>query len=468
MEEEEVEEGEVENMEGEEEGHPLHYATSCSNKFSLLYQYHDYKIKELAIKNLEGVERAEEVSEHGNLAQYRQLQSLSLEWDNSSIVQDSSTVNDNAVLEKLQPHGNLEQLKIRGYRGQLANLEFLRISNMPSLRKVGGDIYGADRAFMKLRILTLASMDNLEEWTTTTLSTRDDELKFHESHGDEVFPNLQVLNIRNCPRLRSGPHIVELQIKDLHLVRRAEEAENLDLIGKKNLRSLSLDWSPDYKGGLPNKHVLEKLQPNGGLEILGIKNYSGADFPGWMSSLTNLVKLELSNVHIEHVHLDQLQSLEELHISWIQSLGPKVRIWCTEPLRKLRRIILSEVTDKEFEIYMEKQGHDDNLFPSLQDLEVHCCSRLRFEPSIPRSAMYVLSGPGSPREDLCPSFQRIMRPSTPLPQPSKMEIRHSRRLSSASWKSLEHFDSIVELTIDHCADKIPLPESIRGWRSSRS
>jgi hypothetical protein len=114
---------------------------------------------------------------------------------------------------------------------------------------------------------------------------------------------------------RSGPHIVELQIEDLHLVNRAEEAEDLNLIAKKNLHSLSLDWSSYYKGSLPNKLVLEKLQPYDSLEILCIKKYTGVDFPLWMSSLPNLVKVELSDVRIEHLHLDQLQSLEELHIS---------------------------------------------------------------------------------------------------------------------------------------------------------
>ena len=249
---------------------------------------------------------------------------------------------------------------------------------------------------------------------------------------------LPVLSFR-----RSGSNIVELHIDDLHI-------------------------ADDYVW-YGNGEVV-RLKYNTFLRLMSLTNLVKLEICcvitehlQLMPSLTNLVKLELCDVHIKHLHLDQAQSLEELHISRIDW---SVRISCTGPLKKLKRIVMSELNNVELQISMEVEGlgSDENLFPSLEDLELCCCSYLRFEPSIPRSARYILSGREvRPGQHLCPSFHRIMGPSIPTSL-SKMEIRLFSRGFSSSWDGLRQFE-IGELTIDGCSDEVPLPESIRGWTS---
>ncbi|OEL14814.1 hypothetical protein BAE44_0024167 [Dichanthelium oligosanthes] len=308
----------------------------------------------------------------------------------------------------------------------------------------------------------------------------------------------------------TSPQLIELNINCLERLS-TSEAKKIKLAEKEELCSLSLDWSSyDRRSSSElDKTVLEELRPHLNLKRLCIKNYIGSGFPNWMASLPNLVRLELFNVLAGCLHLDGLQNLEDLCISSFYWRGthllpmhmdprygtsPK-HIVSTQTLKNLKRVTIAGVGNLVWETSTScciEQNHDNNMeisqrpmertrnsidsqsycwptkciYPALEYLEIDSCSDLKFEPSLPRSARYVISGSKQYRRLFeLPSFKQIMGLSASASS-SKMEIKYSSDLSFRSFDSLRQLD-VDELTVDSCNDSIPLPECIQSWKSLR-
>ncbi|KAM3373533.1 hypothetical protein ACQJBY_020148 [Aegilops geniculata] len=196
---------------------------------------HLTKLRELGIYNLEKIGTSEEAAQ-AKLIEKRHLRRLTLEWDSkrSSVERGVEAV----VLESLQPHGDLKVLYIRGHGGPSCptwlgdefavealgslyldgvswevfpslgkawDLHELRLENIARLKD-----FIIEKSFCRLIKLTLSGLGSFEKWVYTgeQESSVGGELLPPTVH---MFPLLQVLIIRECPRLLGLPfpnHIV--------------------------------------------------------------------------------------------------------------------------------------------------------------------------------------------------------------------------------------------------------------------
>ncbi|CDP20568.1 unnamed protein product [Coffea canephora] len=162
----------------------------------------------LEIRNLELVNGKGD-AELANLSKKPNLYRLVFEWGNRD--RESNKCNEN-VLEGLQPHPNLKELYIRNFRGNqvpqwlvnsssLVELHLVNCRELPTLGQLSSlqHLYlcGLENttciglSFYTLKILTLESMKNLEEWK--------------DAHEMDAFPVLEKLSISGCPKLTTIP-----------------------------------------------------------------------------------------------------------------------------------------------------------------------------------------------------------------------------------------------------------------------
>ncbi|XP_066332466.1 putative disease resistance protein RGA3 [Miscanthus floridulus] len=309
---------------------------------------------ELEIECLENVTCIEEIGAV-NLAAKSTLYNLTMAWTPAV----ERFVEDEALLQNLQPPESLVTLKLQSYMatsfsgwmidlasclpdlvriemvdlprcehlppfGQLQNLEQLILKRMPILRKLGVDICGGNGAFKKLRELTLANLGNLEEWVTKV-----------SAKGEFMFPSLYKLEICHCPKLRLKPCLPRanewrIEASDEVVASQYDAASSSSLmLSKLHVRSCRL---------LPSKWALLQFIPT--LEVLEISNYHGPTLPEGIRFLVSLRSLQIDGCH-------SVELSEELRI--LSSLQELIISGCTR-LRTLPEYVLTFTALKKLEI----------------------------------------------------------------------------------------------------------------------
>ncbi|KAJ4963533.1 hypothetical protein NE237_023472 [Protea cynaroides] len=208
----------------------------------------------LRISNLERVGNINGIEEailEANLKNKPHLRKLELCWSSDNFPNSRDAKVEENLLDQLQPHTNLEILRIDYYGGtrfpswvghpsfsnlaivalhgchkcvllpslrQLPSLKHLKIEGCSAMNISGSELCGDDdlsvnKKFRSLETLVIREMTEWEEW---------EEVVEEEQVGEE-FPCLHKLTIEDCPKLRRFSHpfcgLVTLRIENCNALR---------------------------------------------------------------------------------------------------------------------------------------------------------------------------------------------------------------------------------------------------------
>ncbi|TMW93136.1 hypothetical protein EJD97_012109 [Solanum chilense] len=364
----------------------------------------------LTIKHLQLVRNKEE-AQTANLQEKPNIYKLVYSWSHDE--SEDSEINDEHVLDGLQPHPNLKALSVEDYLGtklpswfseellpnlvklklsgckrcteipSLGQLKFLRhleLVGFHELKCIGPTLYGVEisnigsssiiQVFPSLKKLVLVDMRSLFEW-------KGDEV------GVRMFPRLEKLHISNCPLLKSTPSQFEI-LHELRIEGVDSEMPLLNLCS--NLTSLVKLDVDNMKELTCLSDVI--LRNNVSLQYISVVDCG--EFREFPQSLYNLHSLESLLIHscpnfssfivpCRENYLTSLQSFELLGCNGLTSLPSGMLEQC----RSLRNLSVRSCNN-----LVSFPLHEWEM-PSLSCLDLSKCPKLI---SVPTGCLHRLTG----------------------------------------------------------------------------
>ncbi|XP_027158832.1 putative disease resistance protein At3g14460 [Coffea eugenioides] len=258
------------------------------------------------------------------------------------------------------------------------------------------DISGSGIQAMPIGVENLVSLRSLPEFVLGNVGPRGSTTQEMPIGVDNVVTppflpefGLGIVGSR-IDGLRNLSHLQgSLSLSGLENVDNLWDAKNANLKGKQKLTTLVMEWSStlsELQNDRVATDVLEMLQPHQNLEKLTIKGYNGRKFPTWIGD-PSFSKLEcLSVTDCKRCRslppLGSLPSLKHLYIKGmdaVKSIGAEFYGFSSSSSKSfasLETLTFEEMMEWEEWLLPTSDGHLE-VFPSLQELQIEKCPKLR-------------------------------------------------------------------------------------------
>uniref|UniRef100_A0A0R0KL69 Disease resistance RPP13-like protein 1 n=1 Tax=Glycine max TaxID=3847 RepID=A0A0R0KL69_SOYBN len=482
---------------------------------------------QLEIRNLENVSQSDEALE-ARMMDKKHINSLQLEWSGCNNNSTNFQLEID-VLCKLQPHFNIESLYIKGYKGtrfpdwmgnssycnmmslklrdcdncsmlpslgQLPSLKVLKIARLNRLKTIDAGFYKNEDCrsgtpFPSLESLAIHHMPCWEVWS---------------SFDSEAFPVLEILEIRDCPKLEGSlpnhlPALKTLTIRNCELLGSslptAPAIQSLE-ISKSNkvalhafpllLETIEVEGSPMVESMMepsaaPNQLVSAMSFPGGRLpesvKSLYIEDLKKLEFPtqhkhelletlsieSSCDSLTSLPLVTFPN--LRDVTIGKCENMEYLLVSGAESFKslcslsiyqcPNFVSFGREGLPEEMSTLLPKLEDLYISNCPEIESFPKRgMPPNLRTVWIVNCEKLLSGLAWPSMGMLTHLNVGG----RCDGIKSFPKEGLLPPSLTSLYLFKFSNLEMLDCTGLLHLTSLQELTMRGC----PLLENMAGER----